>query len=198
MLAGAIAGRLRGGRLARLGDLKFRAPAVIFAILAAQVVLGHAPRQARGLAVVLTYAGVGLWIVVNLGQRTLGLRLGFTLIGIGWAMNFAVMAPNGAMPVSEDALSAVGAPAAMNVQDGHLYKHERRESTNASSWLGDEIPVAPLRAVISVGDIVLALGILLLISSAMVSAGSGRGSCREYEPRGRVSSSMRRPAPLLL
>lgn len=176
LVAGAIAGRLRGGRLVRLAELRLRAPALIFVVLASQSLLGYAPSRLRGAVVVLSYAIVGAWIVLNLRGRSLGLGIAFALVGLGWAMNFAAMAPNGAMPVSEKALSAAGAPAGMNIQDGHLYKHVRRPSRGAaasptSTWLGDEIPVPALRAVISLGDIALAFGILLLVAGAMVCPG---------------------------
>ncbi len=191
LVAGAITGRLCGGRLARLADLRFRAPALIFVVLASQALLGHVPRGPRNTAVLLSYAAVGAWIVVNMGRRALALRIAFVLVGLGWAMNVAAMAPNGAMPVSEEALSSVGAPATMKVQEGHLYKHTRREARNATSWLGDEIPLAPLRAVISIGDIVLAAGILLLVASAMVRQTPARMKSGQYAWPGR------RTGPLL-
>ena len=58
----------------------------------------------------------------------------------------------------------------MDVREGHLYKHARREEHGPTTWLGDEIPVRALRAVISIGDIVLALGILVFVSAAMLGS----------------------------
>ncbi len=168
LFAGAVMGRLLGGRLAAVGELRFRAPALIFAVVASQAMLGRAPRSARGAFVLLTYVAVGAWIILNARRRSRPFRLAFVLVGVGWAMNFAAMAPTGAMPVSEEALAVIGAPAHLNVEDGHLFKHERRGSRGPTSWLGDEIPIASLKAVISVGDIALAAGILMLVASAML------------------------------
>ena len=174
LVAGAVAGRFLGGRLGRVGELRFRAPALVFFVLGSQALLGRAPKSSRGFVVVVSYLAVGGWIVLNTRARSIGLRMAFALVGVGWAMNFAAMAPTGAMPVSANALTAIGAPVNLNVQDGHLYKHIRRGHRNATSWLGDEIPVPSLKAVISVGDIVLALGIFLLVSSAMLGHVSTR------------------------
>ena len=194
LLAGAIAGRACGGRLARIGDLRFRAPVLIFAVLASQALLGRAPSRFRALAVMVSYVAVGAWIIMNMNRRALGLRLGFALVGLGWALNFAAMAPSGAMPVSAEALRAVGAPITMDVQEGHLYKHVRRNARNATTWLGDEIPVPPLRAVISVGDIVLGLGIVLLVASAMLRHAPAPVRRGQYGPRRKgISSALRAP-----
>ena len=176
LVAGGLVGRLLGGRLGSVGELRFRAPVLVFFVLGSQALLGRAPAQIRGAVVVTSYAAVGAWILLNTRERSRGLRVAFALVGVGWAMNFAAMAPTGAMPVSSQALSAISAPAAMNVQDGHLYKHTRRTSRGATSWLGDEIPVPALKAVISVGDIGLALGIFLLMTSAMLGTAPERQS----------------------
>jgi len=168
VVVGAIIGKICGGTLSRLAELRFRAPALIFAVLAAQALLGRAPGELRAGVVVLSYAAVGAWIVLNMSGRSVALRAAFVMVGLGWAMNFAAIAPTGAMPVSEEALRTVGVSTTINVQNGHLSKHARREERNATTWLGDEIPIPRLRAVISLGDIVLALGILLLVTSATV------------------------------
>lgn len=194
MVAGAIMGRLCGGRLARIGELRFRAPLLVFAVLASQSLLGQAPHRSRGAVVVLSYLAVGTWIMLNTRRRSTSLRIAFALVGVGWAMNFAAMAPTGAMPVSNEALEAIGVPANLNVREGHLYKHARREARGATSWLGDEIPVPSLRAVISVGDIALAGGILLLIASAMVSQGSDRTTPAQNDVRKKRTSPSLRPA----
>src|SRR5262249_35126315 len=144
LFAGMAVGRLRGGRLARIGDLRFRAPALVFVGFASQASLGHVAHDVRRGAVVLSYLTVGAWIAINTRARALGLGVAFVLVGLGWAMTFAAIAPHGSMPVSGEALSAIGAPASFNAQEGHLYKHSRRTSRNATTWLGDEIAIPAL------------------------------------------------------
>lgn len=135
-----------------------------------QVMLRRVPPQARVVVVFVSYITVGSWVVLNARNRPRSLRAAFLLIGAGWAMNTAVMVPNGGMPVSGDALVGLGAGATYDVASGHLYKHVLADGSTEMAWLGDILPVAPLRAVISVGDVLMAVGVVLLMSSAMTDA----------------------------
>ncbi|MGH9227056.1 MAG: DUF5317 family protein [Acidimicrobiales bacterium] len=167
VLAGVILGWGRGGRLEGLERLRLRASGLVMAALGVQLVLHRLPEHWRVPLVLASYAAVGLWIARNLGGRPWFLRAGLALLAVGWALNLAAIVPNGGMPVSESALGAVGVAPGYDVADGHLSKHVSAHGGVVDAVLGDSIPVPPLGAVISLGDILLAGGIALTLSGAM-------------------------------
>ncbi|MEX2503441.1 MAG: DUF5317 domain-containing protein [Egicoccus sp.] len=97
------------------------------------------------------------WVVVN---RHLP---GLILVAVGLAANALVMAANGAMPVSPDAIAALGI-GEVEVPPG---KHVLLDGSTRLPWLADVIPVPPLRSIISVGDILLAIGLIPLTHRLM-------------------------------
>ncbi|MEW6153721.1 MAG: DUF5317 family protein [Actinomycetota bacterium] len=168
VLLGVVIGWARRGRLGGLGSLRLRAPLLVFAAVGAQLALGRLPATWRWPVVLGTYAAVGLWVGLNVRGRSAAVRAGLGLVALGWAMNLAAMAPYGGMPVSVSALRAAGFDADHDVTGGHLYKHVVADDGDVlARALGDSVPVPPLRAVISSGDIVLAAGIATVIAGAM-------------------------------
>lgn len=81
---------------------------------------------------------------------------GLLLVGIGLLLNATVMAANGAMPVDPDAIAALGRESADLVRGKHIVMDE----TTRLPWLADIWPVPVLRSIISVGDVVLAAGLI--------------------------------------
>jgi hypothetical protein len=160
LLAAVAAGVavLRGGSLDSLAATKFRWTWLLVAGLASQIVLElWSPSWADaawGLAALLgSNALVAAFLVANA-------RLpGIALAALGMVMNVVVIAANGAMPVSEKALERAGF-------DGRVgefgTKHELLDEDTNLPWLADVIPV-PGRTIISLGDVVLALGIAQLV-----------------------------------
>lgn len=109
-----------------------------------------------GLLLVSQLFVVG-WVVAN---RHLP---GLVLVAAGLAANALVMAANGSMPVSPDAIAALGI-GDVEVPPG---KHVLLDDATRLPWLADVIPVPPLRSIISVGDILLAIGLLPLTHRLM-------------------------------
>lgn len=177
-LGGTAVGLARGGRLRRLLALRLRAAPLAFACLGAQLALGAGggspPPVLRDAVVVASYAGIGLWLVLNARSQRDGLRLAFVVLAVGWLLNVVPMALNDGMPVSAAALRAAGA-SGEEVDEGNLWKHVPATSSTEAAWLGDVIPVAPARAVISVGDVVLLAGVGAVVALAL-SAGPAPAS----------------------
>ena len=193
---GMAAGYARGGRLGRLGQLRLRAPVLAGVALALQAGAGLAPRPARLLLVASSYALVGVWLVLNAGWRQPVLRSGVALLALGWLMNGLAIAPHGGMPVSAGAMERTGFPAGYDVADGHLFKHVVDTRRTPVDWLGDVIPVRPLGAVISLGDLALLAGVALSVSGAMVPSVLEPGSDVGGAPRHRGHHrAWREPAP---
>jgi hypothetical protein len=74
-----------------------------------------------------------------------------------------VIAANGAMPVSREAILAVSRHPAEVVPG----RHRLLTTQDLLPWLADVIALPPLRTVVSVGDVVLAAGVGLLVMRLM-------------------------------
>lgn len=114
--------------------------------------------------VVASYVIVGAWLIANACSQARSLRLPAGLIAGGWLLNLIAIVSNRGMPVSAAALARLGVRRP-NVRDGNLSKHVLATSHTVLPWLGDTIavPVPLLRNVISVGDIVALVGVVLAV-----------------------------------
>jgi len=171
-------GLLRGGRLRHIAEIPLRHGWLALVALGLQVGFVSWPRWGGALPVGVLVGSYALLV----GVIALNWRLpGMPLMGLGLALNLAVMVANGGyMPVSPEALAKVGL--------GHLAAQGAygtpilgakdillpREATRLW-WLSDVIAVpgpAPLRAVFSVGDVLLAIGVMILLQKALVPSKS--------------------------
>ena len=155
---GLLVGLLRGGRLRHLGDARLRATWLAVVAAAAQFMFALAPTVAAGVALTtISQAGLLAFLWCN---RFLA---GALLVAVGSLLNSAVIIFNGAMPVSRDALLAISRHPAEVVGGRHRVLAE----SDALPWLADVIALPLLRTVVSVGDVVLAAGIGLLVTNLM-------------------------------
>lgn len=88
---------------------------------------------------------------------------GAVAMASGFLLNLVVITLNRGMPVSPDAARSVGAPITREVQGP---RHEVLTEDTLLPWLGDVIPAPGLDTVVSIGDIVLAVGIGYLVFRA--------------------------------
>jgi hypothetical protein len=142
---GLVAGLATGGRLSRLGTLQIVWWPILIAAVALRLIAGYLDELAF-LAYLLAFTGVVAVAVLN---RKLP---GAWLIVAGSTLNLVVVAANGAMPVSRDAIAAVG---------GAFPSDALHRELDASSRLGplsDVIPLPVVRTAYSVGDVLLAAG----------------------------------------
>lgn len=142
---GVAAGLLSGGRLARFADLRI----AWWPLLAVAFGVRLAAPLAGGLAAA---AYVAAFLAIALVALRSAALPGMRLIAAGAALNLAVVALNGGMPVDAAALAAAGA----RPPDDAL--HVSLTGATAFPLLADRIPLAPFRGVYSLGDVVLALG----------------------------------------
>ncbi|MCA1784196.1 MAG: DUF5317 domain-containing protein [Intrasporangiaceae bacterium] len=149
---------VRGGRFHRIGRAPLRTTWLLFVGVALQVAAD---------------AGVVLGWFEGTGTISYGLLLasqvvvvawvlrnaylpGLALVAIGLALNAAVMGANGAMPVHPEAIAALGQDPGELVRG----KHVLLDDDTRWWWLADIWPVPPIRSIISIGDVVLAAGLL--------------------------------------
>lgn len=157
----------RGGRLSRVADAEIVSGWLLFAGVAVQI--GVDVAAGRGW---LPDAGLSGWSLLLFSQLLVltfvvrNRRLpGIWLVALGLALNMAVMAANRAMPVSPDAMAAIGMAGA----EVPLGKHTLLTDETLLPWLADIIPVPWLGSIVSVGDLVLALGLIPLTHALMTS-----------------------------
>src|SRR5215210_125599 len=154
---------LAGGDLMRLLDLNLRFMWVVFTAIAVQVgittIFPNGDPALYSTLHVLTYALAACFLIAN---RTVQ---GLWIVGLGGALNLIVISANdGVMPASPTANATAGLPVA---QDGFansaVLAHPRL------SALGDVIGIPgpwPLGNVLSVGDLLIFAGLLVLLHRA--------------------------------
>lgn len=188
LAAGVLAGYALGGRLRGLAGTPIRAPWLLWFAAGLQLVYFRwhglrAPLESW-LGVPLTvpvFGLVGTWVLVNLPRRPRPVQLAAGLILLGGAMNATVIAANGRMPYSTSAVPVVEAPADVQAKALASAKYVPAGERTGLRGLGDDIPVAPLGKIVSLGDLVLLTGVAALIAAAM-RAGAGTRSGQACGP----------------
>lgn len=169
VLAAVAVAYVRGGRLHRLADAPIRSPWLLFLGLGLQLAvdLGAgrgflADASALGLAVlVLSQVLVVAWLLLH---RELP---GVWLVAVGLALNAVVIAANGAMPVDPNAVRALG----LGDLEVPIGKHTLLTEDTRLPWLADVLPLPPLRSIVSIGDLVIAVGMFPLTHALMRDRG---------------------------
>lgn len=163
---------LRGGSFSRLAQVPFKHGWLAFVAIGLQVVAVYV-QQIEGLAAGMF---VGSYVLL-IGLIVLNRRLaGVPIIGLGLALNTLVTAVNGGyMPVTPEAVAGAGL--------GHLVSEVEAGTrilgskdmvlSRADSYLwflGDVFVLkGPWPTVFSIGDVILALGVLIFFQSAMLA-----------------------------
>jgi Family of unknown function (DUF5317) len=162
---GIAVGFLMGGRLDRLGELRFEWGWLAIAGLAVQVVLfsglvGGAVGRGVGEAIYVASTGAVLVAV----WRNLGVP-GLPLVALGAISNLvAIVANGGIMPTTHAALAAAG----LSAEEG--FSNSAVVADPAVAPLTDIFampPWLPFANVFSVGDVLVGLGIVLVIAFGM-------------------------------
>jgi hypothetical protein len=159
----------RPGGLHALSRLRLRGLALIWAAAAVQVVRvtdqswAAAFLEYRGgaLPVALMWALGATFVAVNLVSLPRRMRVGFGTFAVGFTLNTLVIVLNGGMPFYGRAARWAGLPEQVIAETGTRYHQTSAETTAAS--LGDVIPVPLLQKVVSVGDVLMFVGISWLL-----------------------------------
>ncbi|HYN93377.1 MAG TPA: DUF5317 family protein [Pilimelia sp.] len=204
LLGGVLGGYAFGGRLSRLIRTGIRAVWLLW--LAAGLQLVHfewrtartVAEAALGTSLLAPIFGlVGAWLVVNMVRRPRAVQAAAALILVGGGMNAAAIAVNGRMPFAESAVLSVQPPADRQAGARESPKHVAADADTRLWWLGDVIPVAPIRKVVSAGDLVLLAGVAALIAAAMREPAGRRPTRRPgghgAKPGCRCPGGVRRP-----
>jgi MFS family permease len=192
LLVGLIAGLAVGGRIDNLIAIRIRWPLVIFGALAlrlgTEAALGRDVPIAESVRVPLFALAYGLLAVGLWANRE---RPGMSLALVGIGLNAAAILVNGGfMPVWEPSLTAAGFVPADVLSPIHVILPARMDSAFLLSAgpLGDVIPVPLpfLRNVLSIGDLILDVGLAFFLFASLVrhpdEVGPGGRTIRRVDP----------------
>lgn len=166
VLIGLVFGWLRGGKLSRLSELELAYPGLIIMAFLIQSVMAYLPLKAIHpwapfYLLLLSY----LLMLVALARSRFTIGIGLAAAGV--FANFLVILLNGGMPVSLERIHSLSGRGLTTISDGI---HTPLTSASKLPWLADVI-LQPLlwRSLISVGDIILAMGVFMIIQQGMVN-----------------------------
>ncbi|MGI6097166.1 MAG: DUF5317 domain-containing protein [Dethiobacteria bacterium] len=166
LILSVIIGLLRGGKLARLAEVKIKCfPLILCALLLRFVVVVFGGKELFFFVIYGSYLQIVAYLLLVYALYRNGSALRVAAIGV--LLNFLVITFNGGvMPVSATALELTGLE--MELYTTHTYIDEG----TALWFLGDIIPIPPpypYTRVVSIGDIFLAAGIFLFVNRQMIT-----------------------------
>lgn len=188
LLVGLLIGWLRGGRLKRLGEQRWRGLELVVGAFVFQLFIPQIGRalglgwRARFALLVASY--LVLFVAVFLNRD----RLDFRIIGVGILLNFVVIVANGGMPVSLPMVERFTPVDLRYVVEHQSVLHIAMTTATKLRLLGDIVPFPvllwrPKWMVVSVGDIILSAGVIWLVQAGMTSgAGAGAGAVAGTQP----------------
>jgi hypothetical protein len=164
IVAGLLVGRLAGGRIGAVAEVKFRWWGLALGGLMVQAVLFAPPVAAQ-----IGTAGPALYVastVAVLSALLRNLRMpGFAVIAVGAGLNLLALTANGGyMPSSPEAWQALNGVAALPTT--HYTNSALASSMTAFPYLGDILVLPrplPLANVFSFGDVLIGLGAALFL-----------------------------------
>jgi hypothetical protein len=165
VLAAVALGLVLGGRLGNLAGIELRSTWLFFTAIGLQLVafpVGVAPwRTPETLASVLWVISYGLLVVAAVLNRRI---TGVPIVATGMALNLAaILANRGTMPVRLAAMHDAGRIDAVQANSTAM-------SDPNLSWLVDRWAAPewiPLANVFSVGDVVIAVGAVVIVLAGM-------------------------------
>jgi hypothetical protein len=167
-----IVGLLRKGNLRAFSQLNLKWGWVFPLLLVVQLTVFMLQNKSEFLGQLSGFIYILVYIIGLLFLYVNRRNPGFILIFIGVFLNFLVMVVNGGrMPVSVES-AAVLDPGYIEALKESLYaKHTMLTSTTHLGFLGDVIPISdpyPRTQIISIGDIIMNIGIFFFIQYIMV------------------------------
>jgi len=165
VVIGLAAGLVAGGRVAAVGDIRFRwAPLVLVGFLAQVALFSDAVAARVGDLGPVLYVGSTMLVVIAVA-RNLAIP-GMALVALGATSNLVAIAANGGfMPASPAAMAALGKAAPT------IYSNSALLAQPALAPLTDIFALPawlPFHNIFSVGDVVLGVGVAGVIAIAMV------------------------------
>jgi hypothetical protein len=173
LVIGLVLGVLAGGTPAGLARLQFRWPWLILGGLVVQVVL-----FSDQVAAVVGDLGVPLYVgstaLVFLGVLRNVSITGMKVVALGAASNLAAIIANGGyMPAGREAMAALGKTDPTTYSNSAVLEHPALQPLTDIFALPAWVPFSNI---FSVGDVLIAVGVAVVIVASMRGKGEARGS----------------------
>lgn len=165
---GVVAGLIARGRFRNLREIRLWWTPVLFVALIIGLIplFVGVPKGPRIALQIVSMLGVLAFLAINTARARGGVRIGFWTIAMGWALNFIVIAANGGMPLSRWAYSKIES-GPITPGRGGFFKIVIAGPHSVLRPLGDVIPLRAVDQVLSIGDVVLIIGIVVVIAAGM-------------------------------
>jgi hypothetical protein len=172
IIIGLIVGLIRGGSLAGIANLRLRYGWVFPVLLISQFFVYFTQETIEIIKLSSNYIFILVYIIGLFFLWLNRSHSGFSVIFIGVALNFIVMAVNGGrMPVSLEAAMLLDPYYANAIENGLYGKHMILSENTNLAFLGDIIPLTPpypREQIISIGDVMMNIGIFLFIQHTIL------------------------------
>jgi hypothetical protein len=159
---GVIVGYASGGRIAGLRSIRLSAVWLLWLAAVVQAAQYHVAALRHPGTLVVVFGLVLWWLAMNLPRWPLAIRVAGVAITVGALTNGVTVALNGRMPYQPSGAEAVGLRPALTTP-----KNEPADEATRLAFLGDTIPVTPLKKLVSPGDVLIGAGIVALTALAM-------------------------------
>ena len=163
---------IRGGSFRGFADLRLKNGWIFPLLLVVQLIIFSLQSQIPWIASISEYVFIVVYVIGLYFLWVNRHHAGFMVIFVGVFLNFIVMAANdGRMPVSLEAATILDPYFAQIIQEGIYAKHQLLTDSTWFGFLGDIIPITkpyPRDQVISIGDVVMNVGIFIFIQKLML------------------------------
>jgi hypothetical protein len=161
-MLGVAVGYACGGRLAGLRSIRLSAVWLLWLAAAVQAAQYYVAPLRHPAMLIVVFGLVLWWLAVNVPAWPLAIRVAGVAITVGALANGLTIALNGRMPYEPAVAQAVGLrPDLVTPKNGPA------DDATRLAFLGDTIPVPPLKKVISAGDVLIGTGTVALTALAM-------------------------------
>lgn len=191
VVVGLVAGLVAGGGFAQLRHLRLRGGLLPLVWAGLHVTADRFDVPHAVAVLVGAFVCALVFVLLNVRRAR-----GIWLLGLGLVLNLAVLAANGTMPYRPDAVHAAG------IGGDRLALQPRVSAVSRPELAGDHlitladiIPVnaGPLHEVLSIGDLLIALGSGLVVFQALQPLAGGEDEGRQGATSRRRTGRSRRP-----
>lgn len=163
VIIGLVVGTLRRGKLTALARTRVRHPELlVIALVAGGITEVADPGGAGAITLGALFSGLG-FALFNLHM------VGMPIVAIGVVANLVPLAANGAMPVRPEALVEAEMVAAADLDRVEVTgARELVDDHTLVAFLGDTLPVRWTGQVLSIGDLIMLVGLADVVTNLML------------------------------